>query len=260
MLAPLPLYSLKNRSRLRWAATSFVYPAGYAENVRTLGPFVDEIELLFLESKHPGDLPGPKLLQELLELKTEFNLTYNIHLPMDVIPNAVNSDLACSNTAILNKFICQTAYLQPESYCLHLPWDNDPHFELRCYETISKLLANVEPHKLTVENLDYPLTVLKDVIEELDVGVCFDIGHALAFDTGFAEHVRAFAKRIQTVHLHAPEGNKDAHNALDLLGDNWPQVLEFLRNFNGTVSLELFDIQRLNDSLKFLEPFLGELT
>lgn len=256
-----PLYSLKQRLRFRTALTSFVYPAGYVENIQALGPYADEIELLFLESKHPGDLPDKDLLRKLDDLKQEFNLTYNIHLPADLRPASPDKHLAQKDTATLRRFVERTLILAPTSFCLHLPYDDAPQFPERCYATISALLAcGINSRQLTVENLDYPLTILADVVEALEMDVCFDIGHTLAYGTGFETHRDVFRGRIEVVHLHAPGNGRDEHNDLSCLGAYWPPILEFLAGFDGTVALELFSIQKLNASLKFLEPYLERLS
>lgn len=261
MVGPTPMYSLKQRLRFRTALTSFVYPAGYVANVRALGPYADEIELLFLESRHSGDLPDKDLLRKLDNLKQEFNLTYNVHLPTDLRPAGPEKAQAQKDTATLQRFIERTLSLAPTSFCLHLPYDDAPQFPERCYATISALLScGINSRQLTVENLDYPLTVLADVIEALDTGVCFDIGHTLVYGTGFETHRDVFRGRIEVVHLHAPGNGRDEHNDISLLGTYWPPVLEFLAGFNGTVALELFSIQKLNASLQFLEPYLEQLS
>lgn len=257
---PAPLYSLKKRCRFRTATSSFIYPAGYAANVRVLGNYFDEIELLFLESKHANDLPDKALLQELNALQNEFDLTYNIHLPTDIRPNTADTACARQDLDALLRFVERTLVLQPTSFCLHLPFDDAPDFAARCHNVMHTVMAaGVDSRKLAVENLDYPLTILAEPIRELDVGVCFDIGHAFVYATGFAAHVDVFRERIETVHLHGPGHKSDDHNDLSYLGDNWLQVLEFLQGFTGTLVLELFDIKRLNASLAFLGPYLEQL-
>lgn len=260
MVGPPPLFSLKKACRFRVAMTSFVYPADYPENVRALGPYADEIELLFLEGHQPHSLPDEALLQKLTELKAEFDLTYNIHLPADLLPAGPDTKLARQDTAILTRFVERTLSLAPTSFCLHLPFDNFPDFPARCHQVISALMsAGAAGRRLTVENLDYPLTILADVIAALNAGVCFDIGHAFVYETGFEAQRDAFGDRIEVVHLHAPGVGRDEHNDLGFLGERWPPVLEFLTDFRGTVALELFSIHKLNASLKFLEPYLERL-
>lgn len=260
MVGPSPLFSLKKACRFRVAMTSFVYQADYAENVRALGPYADEIELVFLEGCQPDNLPDRALLRKLAELKSEFDLTYNIHLPTDLLPASPDTKLARQDTAILTRFVEHTLSLAPTSFCLHLPYDNFPDFPARCQAVISTLMsAGATGRRLTVENLNYPLTILADVINALDAGVCLDIGHAFVYKTGFAEQRDAFKDRIEIVHLHAPGIGCDEHNDLRCLGAHWPPVLDFLAGFRGTVALELFSIQKLNASLKFLEPYLEQL-
>jgi hypothetical protein len=63
--------------------TSFIYPASYTQNVTMLAPYVDEIELLLFESA-PDSLPSIHEIKKLLSLSKEFDLTYNVHLPIDI--------------------------------------------------------------------------------------------------------------------------------------------------------------------------------
>ena len=66
------------------ACPSFVYRAGYADNVRHLAPAVDEIQLLFFESRSAQSLPSQRLIRELAELADDKALTYSVHLPTDI--------------------------------------------------------------------------------------------------------------------------------------------------------------------------------
>lgn len=256
---PDPRYSLKKRCRFRTATTSFIYPAGYQENVRRLGPYFDEIELLFLESRFPDNLPNNALINELKQLAREFDLTYNIHLPMDIAPNSADVVIRRRDIAVLEQYIATLEPLQPTTYCLHLPYDDQPDFAARGRNVLQALSqAGLAPERLTVENLEYPLTDLRTVIEDLNVSVCLDIGHTILFLTGFAAHVRAFAPRIKTVHLHGANCAQD-HQELGMLAQNAPPILEFLQTFRGTVSLEVFGIKELNASLAWLQPHLDKL-
>ena len=65
----------------RLATTSFIYPDDYVPNVRLLGAFVDEIELLVFES---DALPSEHTVRELASLSREQAVGYNVHLPLDV--------------------------------------------------------------------------------------------------------------------------------------------------------------------------------
>ena len=75
--------SYKGAYPFKLGTTSFIYKDGYVPNVKMLGPFIDEIELLLFESK-PGSLIKKTEIDELSLLSKEFDLTYNIHLPTDI--------------------------------------------------------------------------------------------------------------------------------------------------------------------------------
>jgi hypothetical protein len=64
--------------------TSFIYPDHYIPNVKMLGPYLDEIELLLFESRGIDALPSRTVITELCRLAGEFDLSYNVHLPTDI--------------------------------------------------------------------------------------------------------------------------------------------------------------------------------
>ena len=80
---PILPQSWKQRYPFRLGTTSFIYPAGYLENVTRLGPHLDEIELLMFESQ-PASRPTEKLVQDLQQLGQSQAVTYNVHLPTDL--------------------------------------------------------------------------------------------------------------------------------------------------------------------------------
>jgi len=64
--------------------TSFIFPDHIIPNVKKLGGFFDEIELLIFESQPASVLPSKADVKELLYLSQKHDLNYNIHLPTDV--------------------------------------------------------------------------------------------------------------------------------------------------------------------------------
>ena len=74
---------LKGAFPFRLAATSYIIPADILPNVRFLGPFVDEVELVLFESAYESNLPSEETIRELKSLASGMNLTYNVHLPTD---------------------------------------------------------------------------------------------------------------------------------------------------------------------------------
>jgi hypothetical protein len=83
MYQPLPK-SYKGVFPFKIGTTSFIYPDGYIPNVETLGPYLEEIELLLFESTPKNHLPTQAEISKLGLLAEKYQLTYNIHLPIDL--------------------------------------------------------------------------------------------------------------------------------------------------------------------------------
>ncbi|RLB86435.1 MAG: sugar phosphate isomerase/epimerase, partial [Deltaproteobacteria bacterium] len=58
----------------RLGTTSFIYPDHLLPNVRQIGPFFDEIELLVFESQSKGVLPSRADIRELGQLSEDLGL------------------------------------------------------------------------------------------------------------------------------------------------------------------------------------------
>jgi hypothetical protein len=70
--------SYKGIFPFKLGTTSFIYPDHYIPNVKMLGPYLDEIELLLFESLPADALPSKAVIAELSDLAREYDLTYNI--------------------------------------------------------------------------------------------------------------------------------------------------------------------------------------
>ena len=121
-------------------------------------------------------------------------------------------------------------------------------------ESLVRLIAAVgSPAGISVETLDYPLEWLAEVIDDLGLAVCMDVGHLLLHGREPAEVMRRFASRISILHLHGVAAGRD-HLALDRLRPSAAEdVLKVLSGFKGIVSLEVFNFDDLAASLNWLE-------
>ena len=81
---PSLIKSYKGMYPFKIGTTSFIYPDHYIPNVKMLGPYLDEIELLLFESTGTDALPSKSVIAELSRLAKDFDLTYNVHLPTDI--------------------------------------------------------------------------------------------------------------------------------------------------------------------------------
>jgi hypothetical protein len=152
--------SYKGVYPFKLGTTSFIYPAGYTQNVTMLAPYVDEIELLLFESA-PDSLPSTQEIKKLLSLSKEFDLTYNVHLPFDISLSDPEPSIRRAATETLKKVIDFTASLCPSTYTLHLSYDEKrseaeyiKKWQERLYRSVGHFIATgVIPEMISVEIL-----------------------------------------------------------------------------------------------------------
>ena len=241
--------------------TSFIYPDDYVPNVKMLGPYLDEIELLLFESRPANVLPSKSVIAELSRLAAVHNLTYNIHLPIDVSvsdPRPQKQQQAVDT--ILNVFDL-TEPLRPTAYTLHIPYginlsgtEKSGHWQDRVFRNLEKLVTGgIRPQSIAVETLDFPLDLLDGIIDDLDLSICLDLGHLMAGAVDIKSVYKRYRSKTTIIHLHAFKKDRD-HLALDQLSTEYIQAaLWILRQFTRTVSLEVFSFESLQASLAFLE-------
>ena len=256
----------KNRFPFAVACPSFVYPAGYAENVRRLAPFVDEIQLLFFESG-PESLPSLALVEELSDLAASQGIGYQIHLPSDVYPGHPDPDERRRAVEAIRTIVERCGVLSPSTFTLHLErnpagTENLPLERWRQYlsEGLERMLpSHTPPRKISVETLDYPLEWVAPVIEAMDLSVCMDMGHLLVYGVDLRVFYETWKDRITVIHLHGVDGSED-HLPLDRLSEERMRtVFTLLRAFKKQVVLENYSYPPLNASLACLADTCSRL-
>jgi len=252
--------SYKGAFPFKIGSSSFIYPDGYVQNVKMLAPYLDEIELLLFESASDS-LPSNHEIKKLSLLSNEFDLTYNVHLPIDI--SLSNLDISLRHTAMetIKQLIELTAPLSPTTYTLHLPYD-EVDFEKECikrwqerlYKSIGQLVATgINGEMISIETLAYPLDWVEKIITFFNLSVCIDLGHLIVNRFDMEAVFNKYCKRTSIIHLHGVENHKD-HLALDKLPKQMTDIIiRILKRFPGVVSLEVFSFNELFTSLNVLE-------
>lgn len=245
------------------ATTSYIYPDRIIPNVCMLAPYLDEIELVLYES---AGLPTTNEITALAEIREEQGLTYNVHLPLDIFLGDPNPAVRRHGAAVVREVITLTETLRPSTYTLHLSLENPEgrqyadigQWRMHLTESMKEILsAEITPRQISVENLDYPLEIVEEVIETLDLSVCLDMGHLILYKHSIAEHARRYLKRATVFHLHGIRHDRD-HLSLEVLGENQMKtMISIIDNFSGMVSIEVFSYHDLTTSLKLLERYCG---
>lgn len=262
---PIATHSYKKKFPFRLSVPSFVYPADYATNVRYLGPYVDEIELLFFESDLPS-LPTKAQVSELHDLGRQLALTYNVHLPLDL--DLGNQESRSRKTAVERQalFIERLIPLTPTTFTLHLQCnlghstgDDVIAWQNRTIQSLEELLnlTTVSNRSFSVETLDYAPMWFAPIVDRLNLSVCVDVGHVLRYGFDLQKTLEMFDQRITIFHLHGVADGKD-HLSLTQLDPMPGKIMRaYLERYQGTVSLEMFTLKRLRDSLPCLARMLA---
>ena len=252
--------SYKGLYPFKLGTTSYIYPAGYTQNVKMLAPYLDEIELLLFESA-PDSLPSNNEIKKLLLLSKEFDLTYNVHLPTDISLSTPDPLRRQTAVEIIKQVIDLTAPLSPSTFTLHLSYDETVYdkglikrWNERLYNSIRQLVATgINAALISIETLTYPLKWVENILSDFNLSVCIDLGHLMLHQFDMESVFNQYGKKTSIIHLHGVENHKD-HLSLDRLSKEKSEiVMEILKRFNGVVSLEVFSYNHLKDSLPFLE-------
>jgi hypothetical protein len=249
----------KQRFPFTLACPSFVYPAGYVENVVHLAPFVDEIQLLFFESA-PQSMPAPELIRELADIAVDQRITYNVHLPSDLYPGHPDRVQRRHAADVGRQFLARCAPLAPSTYTLHLnrnPVDLPPlpieQWQEYLADTLARMLPpDLDRRRISVETLDYPFEQVAPVVAAMDCAVCMDMGHLMVHDVDIGAFFARWKERITIVHLHGVTGQTDHQPLPRLSAERTKAVLTILQSFSGVVTLEVYSHAGLNASLAFL--------
>lgn len=166
----------------------------------------------------------PETIVRLVDLKDELGHVYTVHLPYWSIELATfNEYIRKGGVDTMIEVIELTKPLEPETYVLHATGDLAADFSSLSYGSslvrlISTLLAGytaasieeivskteIEPRKLSVENYKFPFDIMRDLIDDLNIGICFDTAHLLSIMSGtesVMDFYNAHKDRITEIHL-----------------------------------------------------------
>lgn len=248
----------------RLGTTSFIYPDHIIPNVRKIGPFFDEMELLVFESSPKGVLPSRDDIRVLEQLSGELSLSYNIHLPTDISLTDIADSQQARAVDTLLAVIELFAPLTPTTHTLHLPMDRTMTtsgdfvlWEERACRGLELLVPQLlNPGKISLETLWYAPAYLQPLVTKFDLSLCIDAGHHFKYGHDLRTTFELFKGKIPVVHLHGVDFSGPAprdHTRLDRLPDDlFAETAQLLAAYEGVVSLEVFNLENLNRSLEKL--------
>jgi sugar phosphate isomerase/epimerase len=197
-------------------------------NAVTKGYSVIEVSM---DAKHiiPNSLTRDSI-KRLVDLKDELGHTYTVHLPFWSVELATfNEHVRLGSVDSTIEAIELAKPLEPEAYVLHASGDLAAGFSNMKYDPtlvrlISALLAGfaassiedivsrteISPRELAIENVDFPFTILREVVDDLDTSICFDTAHLLAEMSGTESVMEFYAEhKDRIIEVHLQDAAKD---------------------------------------------------
>jgi sugar phosphate isomerase/epimerase len=244
---------MKHPTPFRLGSTSYVIPADILPNVRHVGPLVDDVELVIFEVDETNNLPTPEVIAELIELAEEYDLTYTVHLPLDL--KLASSDDVWLNPSMdkARRVIACTRPLDPWAYVVHLDGVDvmdspTPAVLKRWRDQATRSLELVgreagDLSLLTVENLEnYDPAAFEPIFDRLPVSACVDVGHFFKNEQDPFDFLDAHLPRTRIIHAHGSSEGRD-HRGLDLIEESvWIKLVRRLLDapYEGVLTLEVF--------------------
>jgi sugar phosphate isomerase/epimerase len=249
----------------RLGATSYIIPADILPNARYLSGKVSDIELILFEvDDGPNNLPSPEVIRELSQIAKENDLTYTVHLPLDLKLGQDGSDRDQSLVKARRVIDC-TLDLDPWAYVLHLDgksvrtstdagliehWQDQ---SVRALEIVSEWAGS--PRKLAVENLEtYPLDFIQPVLNRVPVSRCVDVGHLWLDGHDPIPYLQAAMPHTRVIHIHGI-AERDHRSLRFMPHENVRLVWEELvrAGYEGVLTLEIFSEEDFLSSLEVIE-------
>ncbi len=255
----------------RIGTTSYIIPDDILPNVHYLSGKVDDVELVLFEiDDGPNNLPDKIVLNTLIKQAKTNNLTYTVHLPLD-LQLGENGNEQHISLIKAHRVIKCTLPLNPWAYVLHLDgktvkngatvmelnrWQNNA---IRALEIVSEWVQ--DPRQLAVENLEgYPLDFLDPVLEKTSISRCVDIGHLWLDGHDPVSYLKKAFPSVKVIHLHGI--NDRDHQSLKYTPHNQlDSVLRYLKqiDYSGVLTLEVFSEDDFLTSLAALKRSIKQV-
>jgi sugar phosphate isomerase/epimerase len=253
----------KSALPFRIGVPAYVFSLDIMDNVHKLKDKVDNIELILPEANNTRNVPRHETLKELNEISRAWNLTYTIHLPLDIDLGSPDPAIRKSMVENAKVFVGQLSCLKPRGYILHL---NLPAGETdiglwrkRINSSLQGMAAQMgDVSGIAVENLSYPFNYVDRVVSENKFSICVDIGHLICMGVNPLQYLKRYFGLVRVIHLHGVNNGKD-HVSLKYFDIALlKRICSFLkeRGYSGVITIEIFSQSEFDESMSILREIL----
>lgn len=248
----------------RIGTTSYIYPDDILPNVEKLRDTVDDIELLFFEAETESNLPTRRQIEELGRIAAESDLTYTVHLPLDVYLGDPDAATRLQSVDKALKVIRLTQSLEPFAFNLHFekrtgdgkPVGDIARWQKNLQNSSEMIAAELKrPELIAVEYLNYPLELIESIVQTFGFSYVLDLGHMILDEIDFIDCLEQYIDRTRVIHLHGVAAGKDHVSLSKANVDKLSEILNFLqrRNYRNVLTLEIFSKSDFEGSLETLQ-------
>jgi len=230
------------RPAFRLGSTSYVYPGDLLHNITRLAGQVQDVELVLFDlDGGPSNLPSPAEVRQMAELAAAHDLTYTVHLPLDLRYSRAERHPALVKA---EQVMTLTAPLPPYAYLFHLDGTGveAPGWVEQALTAVQQVLPwALTPTQLTLENLEsYSLEYLEPIFAALPIARALDIGHLWKAGCDPLPVLDAWLPYTRIIHLHGV-AERD-HCSLQVMPPaQLDPIVARLIDWPGVLTLEVFE-------------------
>jgi len=255
----------------RLGVPSCLYPIDLVSSAQKLGTVVDDVELVLFDVDGLCNFPSPEVIEGLQAAAEAYDLTYTVHLPLDLILSEGEDLWSNPSMEKARRVIRMTRPLKPWAYVGHLDgvavedgasaatvthWQDQA---LRILEAIGHEVE--EMHLFALENLEnYNPEVFRPLFAQLPVSACVDVGHFFKNERDPFPYLHERLARTRVIHLHGSRDHHD-HRGLDLVPE--PVLVELFEllsaeDYRGVLTLEVFEQEHFLSGQDCILSLMGE--
>jgi sugar phosphate isomerase/epimerase len=252
----------------RLGTSSYIIPDDILPNARYLAGKVRDIELVLFEvDDGQNNLPTPDTIEQLNQLAQLHDLSFTVHLPLDLRLGA-DGDEQHISLQKARKVIDCTRGLNPWAYVLHLDGrevkDESSPLALRRWTDQAARALEIAAgwagglDKLAVENLEgYPIDFWEEVLGRVRAGRCVDIGHLWRDGHDPIPYLARALPQTRVLHIHGI-AERDHKSLAHVPPAELRRVLDWLiqKQYSGVMTIEIFGEDDFNSSIAALEAIL----
>ena len=252
----------------RLGTSSYIIPDDILPNARYLAGKVQDIELVLFEvDDGQNNLPTPDTIEQLNQLSQLHDLSFTVHLPLDLRLGA-DGDEQHISLQKARKVIDCTRNLNPWAYVLHLDGrevkdESNPLVLSRWTDQAARALEIAAGwagglDKLAVENLEgYPIDFWEEVLDRTRAGRCVDIGHLWRDGHDPIPYLARALEQTRVLHIHGI-AERDHKSLAHVPPAELRRVLEWLihKQYSGVMTIEIFGEDDFNSSIAALEAIV----